>query len=104
TVLFTDIVDSTRRAAVLGDAAWRALLDQHDDLVREVLEDFAGREVKTTGDGFLAAFDGPARAIGAGGAIVDRIRAIGLEVRAGIHTGECERRGDDLGGMAVHIG
>jgi class 3 adenylate cyclase len=104
TVLFTDIVDSTRQAAALGDAAWRALLDRHDAVVRDVLADHGGREVKTTGDGFLAAFDGPARAIAAAGAIDDRTRAIGVEVRAGIHTGECERRGEDLGGMAVHIG
>src|SRR4051812_29910089 len=104
TVLFTDIVDSTRRAAELGDAAWRALLDRHDDAVRDVLDEYGGREVKTTGDGFLAAFDGPARAIPAARAVVERVRRIGLEVRAGIHTGECERRGDDLGGMAVHIG
>jgi class 3 adenylate cyclase len=104
TVLFTDIVDSTRQAAALGDAAWRALLDRHDDVVRDVLSEHGGREVKTTGDGFLAAFDGPARAIAAAGAIADRTRAIGVEVRAGIHTGECERRGEDLGGMAVHIG
>ena len=104
TVLFTDIVDSTRQAAALGDAAWRELLDHHDELTRDALAHYGGREVKTTGDGFLAAFDGPARAIPAARMIVERVGGLGLEVRAGIHTGECERRGDDLGGMAVHIG
>lgn len=103
TILFTDIVGSTRRAAALGDASWRELLDRHDDLVRSVLARHAGREIKSTGDGFLATFDGPAKAIAASRAIVEGVRDIGLEVRAGIHTGECERRGDDLGGMAVHI-
>ncbi|HEY3186284.1 MAG TPA: adenylate/guanylate cyclase domain-containing protein [Solirubrobacteraceae bacterium] len=104
TILFTDIVDSTRRAAALGDAGWRELLDRHDDVVRGALARYAGREIKSTGDGFLASFDGPAKAIAASRAIVDGVHDIGLEVRAGIHTGECERRGDDLGGLAVHIG
>jgi class 3 adenylate cyclase len=104
TVLFTDIVGSTERAAELGDAHWRELLEAHDKVVRAQLERFRGREVKATGDGFLAAFDGPAKAIRCARAIVEEVRPLGLEVRAGVHTGECERRGDDLGGLAVHIG
>jgi class 3 adenylate cyclase len=88
----------------MGDARWRELLDRHDDLVRGVLARYTGREVKSTGDGVFAAFDGPAKAIAASRAIIEGVRDIGLEVRAGIHTGECERRGDDPGGMAVHIG
>jgi class 3 adenylate cyclase len=104
TVLFTDIVGSTERAAELGDARWRELLEAHDGVVRTLLERFRGREVKATGDGFLAAFDGPAKAIRCGQAIVDEVQPLGIEVRAGVHTGECERRGDDLGGLAVHIG
>jgi class 3 adenylate cyclase len=105
TVMFTDIVDSTRRAARDGDHAWRELLERHDALVRRQLERFRGREVKTTGDGFLAVFDGPARAIRCARAITDAATdEIGLEVRAGVHTGECELRGDDVGGIAVHIG
>lgn len=104
TVLFTDIVDSTKRAADIGDAAWRRLLDAHDTVVRSQLSRFRGREVKTVGDGFLATFDGPARALRCAVAIRDAVRALGLEVRAGVHTGECEIRGDDVGGIAVHIG
>jgi class 3 adenylate cyclase len=104
TVLFTDIVNSTHLAAQLGDRRWRELLDRHDDLVRGALARFGGREVNTTGDGFLAAFDGPARAIAASRTVIDTIQDLGLEARAGIHTGECERRGEDLGGLAVHIG
>jgi class 3 adenylate cyclase len=103
TVLFTDIVGSTERAASLGDQKWRALLDAHDRIVREQLRRFRGREINTTGDGFVASFDGPARAIQCAQAIVDATKAIDLEVRAGLHTGECEVRGDDLGGLAVHI-
>ncbi|TMK99810.1 MAG: adenylate/guanylate cyclase domain-containing protein [Actinobacteria bacterium] len=103
TVLFTDIVDSTRRAAELGDRAWRALLDRHDALVRAQLELFCGREVKHTGDGFLASFDGPARAIRCASAVVEEARELGVELRAGLHAGECELRGDDLGGIAVHV-
>jgi class 3 adenylate cyclase len=102
-VLFTDIVDSTQRASELGDRAWRDLLDRHDAAVRRQLQRFGGREVKTTGDGFLATFDGPARAVECAGAISDAARRLGLEVRAGVHTGEVEMRGDDIGGMAVHI-
>jgi class 3 adenylate cyclase len=104
TVMFTDIVDSTRRASELGDAAWRRLLERHDELVRRELGRWQGREVKTTGDGFLATFDGPARAIRCGKAITEAVDVLGVEVRAGLHTGECEVRGDDVAGMAVHIG
>jgi class 3 adenylate cyclase/pimeloyl-ACP methyl ester carboxylesterase len=104
TVLFTDIVDSTRRAAKMGDRDWRALLDAHDAVVRAQLNRFRGREVNTSGDGFLAMFDGPQRAIRCAMAIRDAVQALGIEVRAGLHTGECEIRGDDIGGIAVHIG
>lgn len=103
TVLFTDIVDSTRRAAELGDSAWRQLLERHDALVRSQLGHFRGREVKQTGDGFLASFDGPARAIRCACSIGEEARELGIELRAGLHTGECELIGDDLGGMAVHV-
>lgn len=104
TVLFTDIVDSTRRAAELGDRDWHALLDAHDAVVRSQLARFRGREVNTSGDGFLATFDGPQRAVRCAEAIRDALQALGIEVRAGLHTGECELRGDDIGGIAVHIG
>jgi class 3 adenylate cyclase len=103
TVLFTDIVDSTRTAVDLGDQRWRELLERHQRTVREALGRFGGREVKSTGDGFLAVFDGPARAIRCARAIVDSSREAGLRVRAGVHTGECEVMGDDIGGIAVHI-
>jgi class 3 adenylate cyclase/pimeloyl-ACP methyl ester carboxylesterase len=104
TVLFTDIVDSTRLAITIGDSAWRELLDAHDEMIRADLERCRGREVKTTGDGFLAIFDGPSRAIECALAIRDHARDIGVEVRAGLHTGEVEARDDDIGGIAVHIG
>lgn len=104
TVLFTDIVRSTESAAELGDERWRHRLDSHDRLVREQLKHFRGREVNTLGDGFIASFDGPARAIECAKAVVAAAGSVGLELRAGVHTGECERRGDDLGGIAVHIG
>jgi class 3 adenylate cyclase len=105
TVLFTDIVDSTARAAELGDGAWRSLLERHDRMVREEVERHRGRFVKSLGDGALAVFDGPSRAIAGASAIRDRAREIGLEIRAGLHTGECELLpGDDVGGLAVHIG
>ena len=104
TVLFTDIVDSTRRASEIGDRDWHALLDAHDAVVRAQLARFRGREVNTSGDGFLAMFDGPQRAIRCAMAIRDAVQALGIEVRAGLHTGECELRGDDIGGIAVHIG
>jgi class 3 adenylate cyclase len=104
TVLFTDIVDSTRRASEMGDRDWHALLDAHDAVVRSQLARFRGREVNTSGDSFLAMFDGPQRAIRCAMAIRDAVQALGIEVRAGLHTGECEIRGDDIGGIAVHIG
>ena len=103
-MLFTDIVDSTRRAAEIGDRDWHALLDAHDAVVRSQLSRFRGREVNTSGDGFLAMFDGPQRAIRCAMAIRDAVQSFGIEVRAGLHTGECEVRGDDIGGIAVHIG
>lgn len=103
TVVFTDIVGSTARAEALGDQAWGDLLDLHDKAVRKELERFRGNEVKWTGDGFLAAFDGPARAIQCALAIVSTVRALGLEVRAGIHTGEVDFVKNDIRGIAVHI-
>jgi class 3 adenylate cyclase len=104
TVLFTDVVGSTEQAAELGDARWRALLDEHDATATRLLERFRGRLVKTTGDGLLATFDGPARAVRCAQAVAAEVRAVGLEVRAGVHTGEVELRGDDVGGIAVHVG
>ena len=104
TVLFTDIVDSTRRAADMGDRDWHALLDAHDAVVRAQLNRFRGRELNTSGDGFLAMFDGPQRAMRCAMAIRDAVRSLGIQVRAGLHTGECEVRGDDIGGIGVHIG
>ena len=104
TVLFTDIVESTRRAAEIGDRDWHALLDAHDAVVRSQLVRFRGREVNTSGDGFLAMFDGPQRAIRCAMSIRDAVQALGIEVRAGLHTGECEVRGEDIGGIGVHIG
>jgi class 3 adenylate cyclase len=103
TVMFTDIVDSTKRASRLGDRRWRELLDQHDRLLRQEIARFRGREVKTLGDGFLATFDGPARAVRCGTSIVDAARSLDLDVRGGVHTGEIEVKGDDIGGIAVHI-
>ena len=103
TVLFTDIVDSTRLAAELGDRRWHRVLERHNAAVRSCLARHRGREVTTTGDGFLATFDGPARAIRAADAIRAGLRDLDLEVRAGLHTGECELLGDDIGGIAVHI-
>jgi pimeloyl-ACP methyl ester carboxylesterase len=104
TVLFTDIVGSTERAAELGDRRWRELLQGHDSVVRRELGRHRGREVKTTGDGVLATFDGPARAIRCAEAIATGVRPLGIEVRAGLHTGELEVMGDDVGGIAVHTG
>jgi class 3 adenylate cyclase len=105
TVLFTDIVGSTDRAAQLGDRGWRALLERHDALVREQVEHYRGRFVKSLGDGMLATFDGPSRAISSAIAIRDGARQLGLDVRAGLHTGELELLADDdVGGLAVHIG
>jgi class 3 adenylate cyclase len=104
TVLFTDIVDSTSEAARLGDLVWREVLERHDALVRRELVRFGGREVKQTGDGFLATFDGPGRAVDCALAIVRAAPSLGIQVRAGVHTGECEARGHDVVGLAVHIG
>jgi class 3 adenylate cyclase len=104
TVLFTDIVGSTERAAEMGDRAWSDLLHAHNVRVREQLERFGGREIATAGDGFLATFDGPARAVRCAEAVGDAVRPLGLEVRAGVHTGEVELAGDDIRGLAVHIG
>jgi class 3 adenylate cyclase len=104
TVLFTDIVGSTARAAEVGDRRWHDLLERHHAVVRRALGRFRGREVDTAGDGFLATFDGPARAIQCARAIVEGVGQLGLEVRAGLHTGECELAGDRVRGIAVHIG
>ena len=104
TVLFTDIVGSTERAAAVGDGRWRELLAAHHAVVRDQLDRWQGREIDTTGDGFLASFDGPARAIRCACAIRDQVRTLGLEIRAGLHTGECERVGARLAGLAVHTG
>jgi class 3 adenylate cyclase len=103
TVMFTDIVDSTRRAAELGDRSWRALLDRHDDIVRQQLTRFRGREVKTLGDGFLATFDGPARAVRCASAIIEHVRPLGIDVRSGLHTGEIEIHQTDISGIAVNV-
>jgi class 3 adenylate cyclase len=103
TILFTDIVDSTRRAADLGDRRWRELLDEHDAAVAAAVRRFDGVLVKSTGDGALATFASPGRAIAAARAIDATVAGMGLEIRAGLHTGECEKRGDDIGGIAVHI-
>jgi DNA-binding NarL/FixJ family response regulator len=104
TVMFSDIVSSTERAAEIGDRRWRDVLDRHDALIRRELERHGGREVKTTGDGFLALFDAPARAIRCAVAIRDALEAEGVDVRIGLHAGEVELRGDDVGGIAVNIG
>jgi class 3 adenylate cyclase len=103
TILFTDIVGSTAQVSRIGDAMWRHVLDVHDRIVRQQLVRFGGREINTTGDGFVAAFDGPARAIRCGLAMIHDLEERGIRIRAGCHTGECERRGDDLAGLAVHI-
>jgi class 3 adenylate cyclase len=104
TVLFTDIVGSTAKAAELGDAGWRELVQAHHALVRRQLARFRGRELDTAGDGFFASFDGPARAIQCASAITEGVRDLGLEIRAGLHTGECEQMDGKVGGIAVHIG
>jgi len=104
TVMFTDIVKATERAAVLGDRSWHDLLESHHALVRRELEHFRGREIDTAGDGFLATFDGPARAVRCACAISREVRALGLEIRAGLHTGECEVMGGKVAGIAVHTG
>ena len=104
TIVFTDIVGSTQRAAELGDLRWHDLLDNHDRIVRHELERFRGREVNTAGDGFVATFTSPSVAIDCAEAIVEAVRPLGIEVRVGIHAGEVEVRGADIAGMAVHIG
>jgi class 3 adenylate cyclase len=103
TVLFTDIVASTAHTAEIGDRGWRELLETHNTVVRGQLAKFRGREVNTTGDGFLATFDGPARAVRCARAITEEVKSLGLDVRSGIHTGECERVGEDVTGIAVDI-
>jgi class 3 adenylate cyclase len=103
TVLFTDIVSSTERAAELGDGRWRRLLDDHNAVVRDEVARARGNAIKSTGDGFLATFDGPARAVRCAAAIADGVRSLGIETRAGVHTGECEVMPGDVGGIAVHI-
>ena len=103
TIMFTDIVDSTRRAAELGDRQWRALLDRHDDTVRQQLARFRGQEVKNLGDGFMATFDGPARAVRCAASICESVRPLGISIRSGLHTGEVELKRDDVAGIAVHI-
>jgi class 3 adenylate cyclase len=103
TVLFTDIVGSTERAATEGDARWRKLLDRHDEITRAAVAEHLGVAVKSTGDGFLAHFDGPGRAVRCAEVLGRRLREVGLDVRAGLHTGEIELRGDDIGGLAVHV-
>jgi class 3 adenylate cyclase len=103
TVLFTDIVDSTSRSADAGDQAWRAIREQHDRLIRGLIARFRGREVKTMGDGFLATFDGPARGVRCAEAIAEAIRGLGVEIRAGLHTGEVALEGHDVSGIAVAI-
>jgi class 3 adenylate cyclase len=104
TVLFTDLVGSTTHTAELGDREWRSLLERHNEVVRMELARFRGVEIDTAGDGFFASFDGPARAIACAREIVDRMPDLGLEARAGIHTGECERVGEKLAGLAVNVG
>jgi class 3 adenylate cyclase len=104
TIVFTDIVGSTQRAAALGDDRWHALLDNHDNIVRHELERFRGIEVNTVGDGFVAIFTSPSVSIDCAEAIIEAVRPLGIEVRVGIHAGEVEVRGDDIAGMAVHIG
>jgi class 3 adenylate cyclase len=104
TVMFTDIVGSTEAAARLGDRGWGDVVARHDELVRRQLARYRGRPVKTLGDGFLATFDGPARAIRCAREIAEGVRSLGVEIRAGLHTGECDLVGDDVAGMAINIG
>lgn len=104
TVLFTDVVDSTRRAAEIGDERWRTLLDEHYRVIRRQLDRYGGKEIKTVGDGIVATFDGPARAVRCAASIRDGVRELGLEIREGLHTGEIELQGEDIAGLAVHIG
>ena len=102
-IMFTDIVGSTDLANQLGDAAWKDLLNQHDQLCAQAITEHSGRLVKGTGDGLLATFDGPGRGISCGKKIVTIARGLGLSVRCGLHTGECELRGDEIAGVAVHL-
>ena len=104
TILFTDIVGSTERARELGDRSWRELLEEHNARVRELLARFDGRELDSAGDGFFASFEGPGTAVRCACAIARSLGELGLEIRSGVHTGECERIGDKLGGLAVHVG
>jgi class 3 adenylate cyclase len=104
TVMFIDIVGSTDRAVELGDAAWRGVLQNYYAIVRRTLARFRGREANVAGDGFLATFDGPARAVRCALELVKEVRQLGIEIRAGVHIGECEVMGDDVGGVAVHAG
>jgi class 3 adenylate cyclase len=104
TVLFSDIVGSTERAIELGDRAWRDLLNRHHQIVRQALQRFKGREVDTAGDGFFATFDGPARAVRCAASMIETLQAIGLQIRIGLHTGECETVAGKAAGIAVHIG
>jgi class 3 adenylate cyclase len=103
TVLFTDIVGSTEQASSLGDRSWRDLLESHDTAIERQLRRYSGHLVKQTGDGVLATFDGPARAVQCAGAIREAVQQLGLQIRAGVHTGEIERRGEDVSGIAVHL-
>jgi class 3 adenylate cyclase len=103
TVMFTDIVDSTRTASELGDSRWRQVLEKHASATRSEIDRFGGREVKSMGDGFMATFDGPARGVRCAQAAGADARDLGIHIRAGLHTGECEVMGDDIGGIAVHI-
>jgi len=103
TVLFTDIVRSTERAAEMGDRRWHDLLEGHNEIAHREITRFRGLEIKSTGDGVLATFDGPSRGVQCARAMCDSVRALGIELRAGLHTGECELLGDDIGGIAVHI-
>jgi len=103
TVLFTDIVGSTQRASELGDRKWQGLLNRHHEAVRQQFARFRGREVKSLGDGFLATFDGPARAVRCASAIAETVHPLGLNVRSGLHTGEIELHREDIGGIAVHV-
>jgi class 3 adenylate cyclase len=104
TVLFSDIVGSTEQAAAVGDRRWREILDRHDAVVRREIEAYRGRLVEFTGDGVLATFDGPARAVSCGCELRDSLRALGIDIRVGLHTGEIELRGNEIGGITVHIG
>jgi class 3 adenylate cyclase len=104
TVMFTDIVSSTEHAARLGDRRWHELLDDHDRVVHGQITDYRGRKIRSTGDGVFATFDGPARAIRCALSVIDAARRLDLDLRAGLHTGECELAGDDLAGVTVHIG